>query len=291
MQKYLIIIGMIVLWGCTRDIELEQPYYQKKIVVDGWIESGGFANVFLTLSSPFLTEYDSVSIRNTFLNYAKITVSCSDGQSEVLTLFRESKLFPPFVYRSVSLKGETCKSYSLKVEVFGKTITATTTIPQPPKTSRIWMDSQSDSSGFLKVDLQPDSQKITRIFVQVKSAVADQNFHPCFTPVITLSPSNKEQNINVWRSRETNLYLMDPKQDKYDNWPKFQYALSDFIQIKIGTIDEESFEILRSIFNDQKNTDNPFALSGISIKTNIQGGIGRWTGIGVAPILLQFPSK
>lgn len=285
------IITAFFLWSCTQEIELAQPDYQKKIVVDGWIEAGGMAHVLLTLSSPFLTEYDSASIRKSFLNYAKITVTCSDGKSEVLTLFRENQLFPPFVYRTVEMKGEVGKRYDLTVEVFGRAVTAATTIPEPPSVQRITMDPQSDSSGIVKVVVKPDPERITRAFVQVKSVKVDVNFHPDYTPMVTLSASSEEQVIPVWRSREKNFYLINTAQDKYSTWPKLQYSLSDTIMVKIGTVDEVSFDVLRSLFNDQSSKENPFAFSGSFIQTNITGGIGRWTGIGTAPIQVLLPSR
>ena len=87
------IILVLFCASCQKDVDLDQPSYQEKIVVDGYIETGRSAMVFLTMSSPFLTHYDSVSIRNTFLNYAKITLVSSTGETEVLTLFREKKFF------------------------------------------------------------------------------------------------------------------------------------------------------------------------------------------------------
>ncbi len=80
------ILANILFLSCTKEVEVVQPYYEPKIVVDGWIANNDYANVILTYSSPFLTDYDSVSIRNTFLNYAKVTLTNSKGNSEILTL-------------------------------------------------------------------------------------------------------------------------------------------------------------------------------------------------------------
>ncbi len=290
MKQFLLFITIhFIFMGCTQEIELNQPEYEQKVVVDGWIESNNFAFVVLTLSSPFLTEYDSVAITKTFLYYAKITLTNSDGKSEILTLTRNKNYFPPYIYQSVSIKGVAGKTYQLKVEVLNRTITASTTIPVPPAINRVWMDAKTDSSGLFMISLQPNISQITRLFAQVKSSRADKNFHPAFLPVFTLGATGDEQKLSIWRTREINLYLKANGVDKYAGWPKFQYALTDTVRLKIGSIDEQSFTVLKSLFDDQIAKENPFAFSGLSIQSNIVGGIGRWTGIGVAPIQTVHP--
>ena len=86
MKHFLFLMLITLGTSCSNSIEIEQPDYERKVVVDGWIESDDFAHVFLTYSSPFLTEYDSTSIRQSFLNNAKVTILASNGESEVLTV-------------------------------------------------------------------------------------------------------------------------------------------------------------------------------------------------------------
>ena len=83
---YLLLLG--ILNACSSEFEIEQLDYEPKVVVDGWIENNGQAKVYLTYSSPFLTQYDSTTIRETFLNNAKVTLS-TDDETEILTLYKE----------------------------------------------------------------------------------------------------------------------------------------------------------------------------------------------------------
>jgi len=138
-------IGLVVGVGCQRQIELDQPDYEIQVVVDWYIESNGYAHVFLTTSSPFLTHYDSASIRNTFLTQGLVTLTSSLGESETLTLFRESRFFPPFVYRSTRLKGKVGVTYNLDIKVGGRLLSASTTIPEPPVIDTVYMEAQTDS--------------------------------------------------------------------------------------------------------------------------------------------------
>jgi len=282
MVKRLYLILLLGLISCTTQIELEQPDYQPKIVVDGTIESNGFANVFLTWSSPFLTEYDSVSIRKSFLNVATVSLTCSNGDSEILTLFRQNTFFPPFVYKSVRMKGIVGETYSLRVVFNNKIVTAVTTIPQPPVLFDFHLESKSDSSGLFKVGIVPDSSLLRYVHIQYKSLRADQNFHPAGVPVYRVDSSSSMVSVLVYRCDETNLYLTNALNQPYSNWPKNMFSKNDTVLVRIGRVDAASYQVLKSLFADQSVKNNPFAFSSAGIQSNIVGGIGRWMGIGMA---------
>ncbi len=279
--------GCILLWlillSCTNEIELEQPHYESKIVVDGFIESNGFANVYVTRSSPFLTSYDSASVRATFVNAATVTLTCSNGDSEILTLFRQNSFFPPFVYKTIRMKGISGESYSLKVLYNGNLVTATTTIPQPPTMTSFEMESKSDTSGLLKIGMEKVSGITCYAFVQYKSIKADQNFHPAGVPVYKMEALTEQGSILVLRCDENNLYLLNPTKSTYSNWPKGLFSVKDTVLVKFGLVDVASYQVLKSLFADISVRNNPFSFNSAGIQSNIVGGIGRWTGIGVAP--------
>ena len=278
---------MTVLVACTTDVELEQSNYDKQIVVDGWMETNDCANVYLTLSSPFLSEYDSVSIRNSFLNYAKITLTNSADESEILTLFRNNDFFPPFVYRSVMMKGVEGETYQIKVEVFGKVVTASTTIPKAPVITDVLMVPASDSSGYIKAYVHSVVNDKQRLFTQVRSVKNDHYFHPSQIALFDLNPS-EEKEITIYRSKETNLGDIYSEVETYSSLDDCQYALNDTVYLKIGTVDDISYEVLKSLSMDVISVYNPFAFNTGGVQSNISGGIGRWTGIGMAPLQVVF---
>jgi hypothetical protein len=285
MRKFMILLIFAGLFSCTSYVELDQEEYNPKIVVDGWIESGNYANVFLTFSSPFLTSYDSASIRATFINSAKITLTSSKGDSEILTLHRQDNYFPPFVYKSSKIKGEVGVTYNLKIESMGNILTASTSIPDIPDIKGLEMETVTDSSGILKVGLQPCGTEDEFLIMMIKSSMAkDVNFHPARIPVWWSPQSSDYVLLKVYRSHETNMYFLNPEDDVYKNWPDYQFALKDTVSVKVGRIDHESYRVMISIFSDQSIQENPFAFNSSGIKTNIVGGIGRWTGIGLAPL-------
>lgn len=290
MFKHFYIILGFVLTGCTTQIELDQPLYESKIVVDGYIESKGFAHVYLTKSSPFLTEYDSASILASFLNTASVTLTCSNGESEILTLFRQNTFFPPFVYKSIRMKGIAGERYTLTVKTGGRTLTAQTSIPEPPAPSNLIMKQKTDSSGLLTFQISNATDTTSYVYIQYKSIKADQNFHPAGVPVYKMEATISSTNINVIRCDENNLFLINPRKGPYSWWPKGMFSLKDTVLVKIGIVDVASYQVLKSLFADEAIRNNPFSFNSAGIQSNIKGGIGRWTGIGMAPIQLYINS-
>ena len=282
MYKFIAFVSVLFLCSCAQEIEIDQPFYQPKIVVDGVIESGAPALVYLTMSSPFLNEYDSVSIRNSFLNYAKVTVSCSNGDSEVLMLTYKSDFFPPFVYRSNHLKGIVGEEYTLKVEVGNRVVTAVTTIPRPPEVLDFAQHEVADTACYYQLEMAAHDT-VQYLYVQMKSIVADNNMHPASIPFYKLMPAVLPTNVVVYRSDETNLYLESRSNYFYSGWPSGVFSLQDSVIVKVGTVDVVSYQILKSLYADQSMLKNPFAFNSAGIQTNVVGGIGRWMGVGLAP--------
>lgn len=284
MNKSWLPLLLLLLLSCTNEIELKQSDYTPKVVVDGYIESGGYAYVYLTKSSPFLTEYDSASIRATFLNTATVTLKCSNGDSEVLTLRRQNSFFPPFVYNSIRMKGIVGETYTIEILTNGKTITSSTTIPSPPTIFNTQMIPKTDSSGLIQFEMLDGSTETDYLFIRYRSLLADQNFHPAGVPVYKVKDSRNVIGLRVYRCDETNLYLTNNKKLPYFKWPRYVFSKKDTVMIRVGTVDANSYKVLISLFADQSLKDNPFALNSAGTESNIVGGIGRWTGIGMAPI-------
>jgi hypothetical protein len=287
MKNFILYIAFVlVILGCTKEVNLEQPSYESKIVVDGFIESGRAASVFLTLSSPYLTHYDSASIRNTFLNYAKITLTSSLGEEEVLTLYREDRFFPPFVYKSVSIRGKTGIRYDLKVEVRGREVLASTTIPNPPSVTDAFFVENTDTTGQLQLVVESPIKNDLHLFTRVRSNLEDEAFHPSHDPVAILDFSDsRTQKVRVLRSTEFGLYLLNADSAYYSGYERYEYDLRDTVDVIAGAVDSVAYRVLSSLFRDRGSQENPFAFNGNRIETNVKGGIGHWTGVGITSVV------
>ena len=77
------------------ELDIEAP--DDLIVVDGVIEQGRQARVFVTRNAPYFSSIDSAGLRDLVLSRAKVTLTDGD-QSEILILRRDNRFFPPFYY-------------------------------------------------------------------------------------------------------------------------------------------------------------------------------------------------
>lgn len=275
--KYFILL-LLVIVGCSKEVDIEQPAYKSKIAVDGWIEDNGFVQVILTRSSPFLTDYDSASIRNTFLNYAKVTVTTGSGESEVLTLFKMDEFFPPFIFRSIRIQGKPGETYHLKVEASGETVTASTTIPEPPLVNAIRMKALTDTTATIEAQILDRADEDNYYYTEIYTRGFDTRFHPSSRPLFTdESFSGQMASVTIGRTNQPDplgIHNIDFKR----NIPPREYAITDTVLVKISCLDRASFRVLNAIYLDHLSNDNPFSFVDKKTTTNIEGGIGRWTG-------------
>ncbi len=270
---------LISVVACTKDIEIEIGTSDPIIVVDGWIPDGDYASIFLTQSFPILNDFDSASIMETFLNAAKIELFDDNGNSEILTLFKKDAYFPPFVYRTIKMKGEAGRSYSIKVTVKGHTVTAETTIPNPPDVS--FSVNKVDSLRMHVIaQIDDDSTRQDFYFYKTMRLGTDD----ILTPSLNSTFSDMLFNGLTYKK-----FLEKGVQENYVNinstpseidLKNIEFLLTDTVRISFSTIDETSYEVLNSTFFDIRNNENPFKASGRSISTNIEGGIGHFTGLG-----------
>ncbi len=276
MKSILPIVVMMILgaeWlpSCVEpDLELEN--YESKIVIDGWIEQGKFAQVLLTLSAPYFSEIDSISLRDYALTRAK--VSLSDGErSEVLTLKPNNAYFPPYIYFGTSIKGEIGKTYTLTVEYEGVAAMATTTIPEPVQLDSVWfaLEPGKDSLGLVWLHFTDaaDEKNYYRTLTQIKNV--DSKYIPTYFPNFNDEYFNgQEINISLYKGNKTSTNKED----------ELFFRLGDTIMLKATAIDKASYDFWFTFQKEIINTGNPFASTYARVKTNVTNGLGVWCGYG-----------
>src|SRR5574344_2764372 len=87
-RMYLFFVTMIGLLfvGCQKEIEVDIPDYQDKIVIEGSIENGQPAMVIVSNSVPYFSTIDlDMLLNEVFIKDAVVTVTSSTGETEQLT--------------------------------------------------------------------------------------------------------------------------------------------------------------------------------------------------------------
>ncbi|MBE8725572.1 DUF4249 domain-containing protein [Flavobacterium hungaricum] len=283
MKKYLLFLFSLFLMSCSSDNLSEQKSLESKIVVEGWIEEGDYANVLLSSSIPVTDVIDSTNVLNHVIRSAKITIS--DGtNSEVLRVKNDKNRVPPFVYFGSTLMGEAGKEYSIKIEYLNRVVEAVTSIPKSVtlKSAEYIKKNPTDTTGY--------------VFVKFDDPIAEKNYYqiatkidgeePIFVPSFygNLDDKNFESaSISVQINRGVILF---PK-TKFTPY----FADGDLIHVKLRTQNKDALDFWNSWQNEIVNAKNPIYPSNTSLKSNIKGGIGIWAGYGQSTILIKTPPK
>lgn len=264
---------VLTLLACERNITVDLPVPEQKIVVEGYIENGQNAIVTLTKTAAFFAPVDSASLISYLVLDAVVTVS--DGiNTEQLMLTIDTSQYIPFVYKSQTLTGQEGKTYTLTVVADGKTLTAVTTIPNAVALDSVWYKEQEgrDSLGFAWAHLtDPDTLgNCYRWFA--KRMGKDKRFLAPLGSVFEDKFINgKSFDFAYNRGYEPNTYS-----DEDENIRGY-FSQGDTIAVKFCSIDRAHFDFWRIQEVQVSNNGNPFAAPA-PIPSNINGGLGIWGG-------------
>jgi hypothetical protein len=259
--------------------------FTDEIVVEGWIDAGGFPVVILTREFPVRFKDERISLdklSDFVVKWAKVTVD--DGEnSVVLTGGKDNRYFPGYVYTTSKMRGEAGKSYTLTVESDDKVLTSVTTIPlyAPVVDSMVckrMIDGKDLCSVTYYVSNIPDRHEYYKLsFMEGKDAA---QYLSSFAGVIDDALSDTLIPMPI---------LRDIKDNDKENRDRYFHEDS-VVSVKVATIDSVSYGFwlrydnmssLRSMFQTSSEVQD--------LPTNINGGIGYWCGYN--PYVYTFAVK
>ena len=177
----LTILGAIVFIGCQKEINIDIPDAEQKLVIEGTIEADGVNPtppvVMLTKSQGYFEPTGANALENIFVHNATVSVTvdnvvypleelCLDNLDSTFALIAADFLgispddFGSFNYCIYTvplanliannyLSGEIGKTYELTVVSEGVTYTSSTLIPALIPLDSVWFQTQgSDTAGF-----------------------------------------------------------------------------------------------------------------------------------------------
>lgn len=267
------ILTLLTVLSCTEDnYEDVEPV----LVVEGWIDAGGFPKVSLTRNLPLSDKsHDIDNLGEYVIRWAKVTVS--DGErSVVLTGKYTPGNFPPYIYTTGEMRGEEGKTYYLTVEYESFYATAQTTIPQKVAVKGFESGTEDGVYGIKAlVDDNPDEKNYYKFFIKVlerDSMYLSSNFaviddkdytFPCTIPV------------TIGRSRI------------FDTYDSHIMTEKDCVMVKFAQIDSFAYSFWDKYKNIVELGQNPFFRYSSTLPTNITGGIGYWFGYGASEYLFE----
>ena len=277
----LIVFAGAMLTSCDGE---HLPVVPPQLVVEGWIEDGGYPVVIVTSSLPISEEYmptDQV-LADYILRWATVTIYCGED-SVILTGKYDNGYFPPYIYTTTRMKGEHGKTYSLKVEYKDKVATATTTIPPRPDVIRFRLEKCEDSDSLYQVKVVFADNKEEKNYYQLFSRVGAENkqYLASYLGSIDDNVLGDTTEVAIYRGHEV-LATMD-----YTPY----FRPNDTISVKLSQIDEASFHFWDDYIKILSLSHNPFMAPQRSIRYNIVNGSGYWCGMNSVKDYFVIPGK
>lgn len=283
MKKYILggVIIITALSACTEAVNVKLPNSDKKIVIEGSIENGKFAQVIITRTIPLFSSVSGTSATDFYVLDAKVYVS-NGIITDTLNLAIDSTSALGLVYQGSTIIGISGQNYSLTVVAAdGNVYKATTSIPYPVALDSVWWKPQPphDTLGFANARLSEPAglgnnyrwlakrPKDRRYLAQNGSTFDDKLIDGKSFEFAYIKPYDPTDNENTAEN--------DSDEERY------YYRKTDTIYIKFSSIDKASKEFYTTFESAVSSNGNPFA-SPTTIKGNIDNdGLGVWAGMGV----------
>ena len=286
----LLIMG---LNSCSKEVKIDIPGFDEQIVIDGSIETGTPAIIFLSNTRDIYAPTDINSYLSGFISGATVTVSngsitdtlteiCTDNLPAGFESIAEEFFGLPIdqlvnlhlcAYVSTGLVGEVGKTYTLKVIHNDKTYTSSTKIENPTALDNFFWKEQTNLPGYgfswAKITDSPVMGDAYRW--EVKN-LGDLFYSKPFQP---FTDDRFYNGLTFEFSVENPMSFRDSTiEDQYRGY----YKLGDTIVVKFSKLGKKEFQFFEKKYNQIYSGGNPFATP-TNIPTNIEGGaLGIWAG-------------
>lgn len=280
MKYILFILSIFLITSCERDITLDLPSTEPKIIVDGYVERDLPPYIILSRSQGYFDPINSGSLNN--LPERNATVKISDGINTIVLTELDTVIDGISIggiYAAVdpvnflpTMIGTAGLTYSLEVLTSdGRRVTSTTKLQAPIALDSTWFEIQEgkDSLGFTWAFLSdPDTLDNCYRWFSKRLNKDDQYFAPFGSAF-----EDKFINGQTFKFGYNRGSLQNSTAEDDNNEEAGFFKLGDTIVIKFCTIDKSTFEFWRDAETQLGNNGSPFAVPS-NVKSNINGGIG-----------------
>ena len=269
LQKLPIFAAFLTLAACEADIYAP---HTPELVVEGWVEAGGFPVVMVTKRFPGTTDKQSKdSLAAHLVKWA--TVSVSDGDTTVFLTGKYDKgYFPPYVYTTTAMRGKEGKSYHLRVEYRDYCATATTTVPAAPAVEGFYLERAEGKETYYIVNAILNDPEETKNYYQLFSRVGgkEKQFLTSYLGNFDDNVLKRPAVLPIYRGRKlgsNSIYT-----------PYF--LAGDTVAVKVAQIDAEAYGFWRNYNDILSNGTSQFFTPTQNIRGNVEGARGYWHGMG-----------
>jgi len=232
--------------GCTKE-----SHYQKKVVVEGWIDDGGYPVVILSknvnISSGMYSLTDSTDV---MALWAKCSIVRDDTDTTILMGKVDKRYMPPYIYTTWKFKGEAGRKYELIVEYDRIIEKAVTVIPEPQTIDEFTVEkTRTDSLYCIKAKCHNMGEGHYYKFFTMVDGVENRYF-ASYLGDIEGGSHPEEVNASVNKGRyHTRYSLKDENGDKINEFTPY-FTKDEVAQIKFAKMNRDGFEFWQSFSND-----------------------------------------
>ncbi|MBO4646467.1 MAG: DUF4249 domain-containing protein [Bacteroidales bacterium] len=283
----LVLLSPFIFLSCQKEIEVDIPDYERKIVIEGSIENGSPAMVLVSKSVRYFSTLDLETLMNdVFIRDAIVTVESSDGETEQLNweYCEDSPVYFAYVGQ---MKGKAGRTYKLRVEWNGQVYTSETSIREPFHLDSAWLAVLDENDTLPTSRIQLSDNPSTKDYYQFRIKVHGKKLHDRLwvtsMPVAFDDATFNGQTVNyeILRANPSALFAATMSEEEQREYYRLTYRRGDTIYLKTSMLDAPGFDYWSAMTYELAIGQNPF-MSPAPVPCNIQGEnvIGVWCGYG-----------
>lgn len=298
---YIPLISLLIS-SCTKEVLVDIPEGEEKLVVDGRIETGEPPVVLLTRSNNIYAETSGSLLLESLVSGATVTVS--DGSNTVVLDEICSQSLPAGTEEAIAsflnidpeelsevnicfysttntaIYGQVGKTYSLEVDFEDKIYTSSTSILQPHSLDSLYWKEDPDQpdNGFSWMTLtDPAGQfdayfwECRRINLNSEGQPIDDRYRTTFNPAF----DDAFFDGLTFDFAYENPFNFEPETPEGE---RGYYQRGDTVVVKFSKIDKPVYEFMEMKYTQLQTGGSPFATPS-NLPTNItNGALGVWAG-------------
>jgi len=284
MKKVLyFIIGLALFTSCEKELDIDLPQPNAKLVVEGWVESGEYPVVIVTRNSSYFAPIDTNFLMDSlFITDALVIVS--DGfQNDTLQPMLDvgayqNGAWPIFYYKGSKILGAEHGLYSLYIEAEGEVITGQAEIPSLVAFDSLWWEAEAgtgDSLGYIHAMVTDNGAEKNYYRIFSKRLGRDYNFIPIMESIYD----------DIYFNGLTFEYEIMRGELNYGDEEMFEdpefgnYTKGDTVVVKLSAINKAHYDFWRTLEEDVMAGGNPFT-NPVTIRHTVDGALGVFGGYG-----------
>lgn len=284
-----LLLSMVTISACLKDITVDLPAGDTALVVDGYINLDEYPVVFLSNSMAYFQDLDTTVVNNLQITGQQAKVVISNGQVDDTLQYLPINRWPYYCFRGTKFVGQINTRYDLKIVYDGATYTSTTTIPDTVRIDTVQATFVSDTLALMQLKWTDPASVHNYYTIHIKNQFQNDYYRPYALNHILSDEiaDGKEMSFAmVVKGHERNAYFNNyfSEDDTIKLSDMFCFKIGDSVSLRLSNIDVVSYKIWESWYRNWLTDSNPFT-NPASVLTNINAPEGKrakgfWIGYG-----------